>query len=163
MITWGVDLGVRSLYVARLDDGDLSLYSHHSLKIHRQSRGAELQTLQEWLADTLGDGQVWIEEPPLAGSRNLQTYLHLSQVSGVVGAVSGAQANYAPVSSWKKGTVGNGAAGKELVANWLRARFPRYHDLCGGDQNLIDATCIALWGSVDQSGPGFHARSLRSA
>jgi Holliday junction resolvasome RuvABC endonuclease subunit len=161
MITWGVDLGVRSLYVARLEDGDLSLYSHHSLQIHKQSRHKELKTLHVWLSDTVGEGQVWIEEPPLAGARNIRTFLHLSQVSAVAGLVEGS--DYVEVSTWKKGTVGNGAAGKELVANWLRARFPRFHDLCGGDQNFIDATCIALWGSVDQSGPGLYARPLRSA
>lgn len=142
---WGIDLGVRSLYVARIEDGALDLYSH-GLKIHKQSRGEELSELSYWLTHTLGEGQVWIEEPPLAGPRNLQTFLHLSQTSGVVGAVAGPNARYIQVSSWKHGTVGNGSASKELVANWLRRSFPQWHKACEGDQNYIDATCIALYG-----------------
>lgn len=161
MITWGVDLGVRSLYVARLEDGDLSLYSHNSLLIHKQPRFVELTMLHTWLAAFPPEGAWYAEEPPLAGPRNLQTFLHLSQVSGVVAC--SVPATLVPVGSWKKGTVGNGAAGKGLVADWLRARFPRFHDQCGGDQNFIDATCIALWGSVDQGGPGLHRRPLRRA
>lgn len=145
---WGIDLGVRSLYVARIEDGVLDLFSH-KLRIHKQSRGQELLELSNWLADILGTGQVWIEEPPLAGARNLQTFLHLAQTSGVVGAVAGDAAQYVPVSSWKKGTVGNGAASKELVANWLRRSFPIWHKSCEGDQNYIDATCIALYGTIN--------------
>jgi Holliday junction resolvasome RuvABC endonuclease subunit len=148
---WGVDLGVRSLYVAHISDVGLSLHSK-SLKIRQHTRGEELSILQDWLADTLGPGEVWIEEPPLAGSRNLQTYLHLSQTSGIAAATAGARANLVPVSSWKKGTVGNGSASKELVANWLRAGFPAWHGTCQGDQNYIDATCIAIYGYVAVGG-----------
>lgn len=143
---WGLDLGVRSLYVAHIDDGRLSLYSHNSLRIHKQPRYVELAVLREWLGSFSPAGSWFVEEPPLAGSRNLQTFLHLAQVSGVVASCT--PATLVPVSAWKKGTVGNGAAGKELVAHWLRARFPDYYRQCDGDQNLIDATCIALYGSV---------------
>jgi Holliday junction resolvasome RuvABC endonuclease subunit len=146
MTTWGVDLGVRSLYVARFDGEDLSLFSHNSLKIHKQSRSKELKTLFLWITDLIGTGQVWIEEPPLAGPKNIRTFLHLSQVSAVAGLVENSE--YVEVSSWKRGTVGNGSASKELVARWLRAGFPRYFEQCGGDQNFIDATCIALYGKT---------------
>jgi hypothetical protein len=160
-IVWGIDLGVRSLYVARLVDGDLSLHSHNSLRIHEQDRFVELSILRQWLGLFPPAGSWYVEEPPLAGARNLQTFLHLAQVSGVVACCT--PAVLVPVSSWKKGTVGNGAAGKELVAKWLRARFPRFYDQCDGDQNYIDATCIALWGSVEASGSGVLPRPLRRA
>lgn len=160
---WGVDLGVRSLFVARIDDGRLSLQSHSSLRIHRQSRSAELRTLHRWLSEltALEPGPVYVEEPPLAGARNLQTFLHLAQVSGVV--ASATPATLVPVSVWKRGTVGNGAAGKELVADWLRASFPDYYRQCDGNQNYVDAVCIALYGHMDQGGPDHDPRLLRSA
>jgi Holliday junction resolvasome RuvABC endonuclease subunit len=147
MISWGVDLGVRSLYVARIDDSGLTLYSHDSLKIHKQDRSAELQALSHWIQPLYlmgGLGLVYAEEPPLAGARNLQTFLHLSQVSGVVAC--SVPTTLVPVSSWKKGTVGDGAASKDLVAGWLLRRHPAYSEACRGDQNLVDATCIALYG-----------------
>jgi hypothetical protein len=155
MTTWGVDLGVRSLYVARLDDGDLSLHSHNSLKIHQQPRYVELSMLRAWLGTFSPTGSWFCEEPPLAGSRNLQTFLHLSQTSGVVAC--SVPAVLVPVSSWKLVTIGNGNASKELIAGWLAARHPAYFEACAGDQNLIDATCIALYGqAMVTGGSGTH-------
>lgn len=149
MTIWGVDLGVRSLYVARIDGSVLTLFSK-SYRIHKQSRGDELAGLHAWLGDTLEHGPVAIEEPPLAGSRNLRTFLALAQVSGITAAAAGPEAILVPVSSWKKGTVGNGAASKDLVSAWLRRVHPDYHKACAGDQNLIDATCIALYAHMGQ-------------
>lgn len=104
MSTWGIDLGIRSLYVARLDGAVLTLHSR-ALKIHRSPRPVELAELLAWLRDTLEPGLVAIEEPPLAGSRNVRTFLGLAQTSGVAAAAAGPGAILVEVSSWKKGTV----------------------------------------------------------
>jgi Holliday junction resolvasome RuvABC endonuclease subunit len=146
MTTWGVDLGVRSLYVARIEGAEIDLYSHNTLKIHKQERYVELSILREWLGGLGLSGSWFAEEPPLAGSRNLQTFLHLSQVSGVVAC--SVPATLVPVSSWKKGTIGNGSASKERVSGWLRTTHPAFFAACEEDQNLIDATCIALYGQA---------------
>jgi Holliday junction resolvasome RuvABC endonuclease subunit len=154
--TWGVDLGVRSLYVARIDGDELELFAHNSLRIHEQDRYVELSVLRAWLGMFSPAGTWYTEEPPLAGARNLQTFLHLSQTSGVVACC--VPTALVPVSSWKKGTVGNGSASKDLVARWLSRRHPAFFEACAGDQNLVDATCIALYGkSLDQGGPGGRA------
>jgi Holliday junction resolvasome RuvABC endonuclease subunit len=153
MTVWGIDLGVRSLYVARIDSGKLDLFCHNTLKIHKQPRYAELAILREWLGTFLPTGGWYAEEPPLAGARNLQTFLHLGQVCGVVACC--VPATLVPVTSWKKGTVGNGAASKELVARWLQRRHPAFYEQCDGDQNLVDSTCIALYGkTLDKGGSG---------
>lgn len=144
MTTWGIDLGVRSLYIARIDDSGLALYSHNSLRIHKQERFVELAVLRQWLGTFTPEGRWLVEEPPLAGARNLQTFLHLSQVSGVVACCT--PSTLVPVSSWKKGTVGNGSASKERVSGWLRTTHPTFFAACKEDQNFIDATCIALYG-----------------
>ena len=149
MTVWGIDLGVRSLYVARIEDDHLDLYSHNSLTIHKQTRSAELRTLLQWLQPLWlmgGEGSVFCEEPPLAGARNLQTFLHLSQTSGVVACAI--PTTLVQVSSWKHGTVGNGSASKDLVSRWLLRRHPAFAEACAGDQNLVDATCIALYGQT---------------
>ena len=148
MTIWGVDLGVRSAYAAGLDGDDLTLACLIQ-RPNKTSRSHELRLLHEWAITTFAPGDaVYIEEPPLAGSRNLRVFLHLGQVSGVL--ASACEATLVPVSSWKKGTVGNGAASKEHVAAWLRRHHPNHHVRCGGDQNSIDATCIALYGCLDQ-------------
>jgi Holliday junction resolvasome RuvABC endonuclease subunit len=141
---WGIDLGVRSLYVAHITGKSIELFSHHSLRIHQQPRYVELSMLRAWLGQFSPTGSWYCEEPPLAGARNLQTFLHLSQTSGVVAC--SVPACLVPVSSWKLGTVGHGNASKDDVARWLRATHPTLFEACAGDQNLIDATCIALYG-----------------
>jgi hypothetical protein len=144
MTVWGFDLGVRSLYAARIEGGSLDLFSC-KLVIHKQDRWEELYALAQWIKGLGIDGPSFIEEPPLAGSRNLQTFLHLAQVSGVVSAAA-RPSTLVPVSSWKLGTIGRGNATKDQVADWLRARHASWYALCGGDQNSIDATCIGLYG-----------------
>lgn len=149
MTIWGVDLGVRSAYAAGLGDGGVLVLDCLLQRPNKISRSRELRLLHEWAHRTFApDDAVYIEEPPLAGSRNLRVFLHLGQVAGVI--ASACEAVLVPVSSWKKGTVGNGAASKELVASWLSRRHPDLYRQCGGDQNRIDATCIALYGSLDQ-------------
>lgn len=150
MRVWGVDLGVRTAYAAGLStDNSLEVSTY----IQRpNSRSRELRLLHEWAQETFGpDDVLYIEEPPLAGARNLRTFLHLSQVSGVMACTR--DATLVPVSSWKKGTVGNGSATKDLVSRWLSRRYPEYHRVCTEDQNLIDATCLALYGCLDQGRP----------
>ena len=50
------------------------------------------------------------------------------------------------VKAWKKEVVGNGNAGKEQVSNYIVATHPAYAAVCDGDQDRIDATCVALYG-----------------
>ena len=92
---------------------------------------------------------VFIEEPLVAGRRNLRTALLMAQM---VGAVIAQCAEYTkkvylvPVSAWKVGTVGKGGASKTEVADWLNAVHPGYAAQCAGRQDLIDACCIAWHG-----------------
>lgn len=144
MAIWGVDLGVRSAYAACT-----GRVTSIELKPKKHSRSEELRLLHVWAQETFGpEDVVYVEEPPLAGRRNLRVFLHLAQTSGVI--ASACRATLVPVASWKKGTVGNGAASKDLVAEWLRTKHPSLHSACAGDQNLVDATCISLYAVLDQ-------------
>lgn len=152
MTSWGVDLGTRSAYAARLDRGHITHFQLSTLKFRKNPRGTELWLLFQW-ADQLPiqpEDLVLIEEPPLAGSRNIRTFLGLAQASGVLAAAT--QGELVEVDTWKRGTVGRGGVSKALVAEWLSIRHPDYYAACGGDQNLVDATCIALLGERRQAG-----------
>jgi Holliday junction resolvasome RuvABC endonuclease subunit len=50
------------------------------------------------------------------------------------------------VSTWKREVIGNGSASKEDVAQGVRLRWPTFIRGAGGDEDLIDAAAIALWG-----------------
>jgi len=143
-MSWGVDLGVRSVYAAHLDGLTLQLYSF-VLK-RGLGRALELSQISEWIDKTISTEEpVYIEEPPLAGSRNIRTALQLSMTAGVI-ASRLPQAEFVPVASWKKKVVGRGNMDKTGVSQWLNLLHPDYFVLCAGDQNHIDATCIALFG-----------------
>jgi Holliday junction resolvasome RuvABC endonuclease subunit len=168
---WGVDLGVRGISAAGLREDTLELSVTECLKPKRVSdqppymRAMELTSLARAMSNLVKPGdQVFIEEPPAAGAKNLRTFLKLAQVSAAV-AVGAIQAHavvvFVPVSSWKKEVIGNGGASKELIAAWLSQVHPTYYAQCDQDQNRIDATCIALYGrGADPRGVDHQAQRM---
>ena len=88
---------------------------------------------------------IFVEEPVVAGVRNLRSTILIAQTVGMV-LTSPAQVYLVPVSSWKKVTVGKGNAKKEEVASWLVNNHPDYAELCGNDQDLVDAGAINIYG-----------------
>lgn len=155
MAAIGVDLGVRSFAAAILaPDGHLQLFTYQALltsKVADQvptARADELSGLALALSSLVQPHDIMhIEEPPLAGLRNVRIFLKLAQASAAcaVGAAhKGALVSFVPVDTWKKETVGRGGASKDFVASWLEHTYPVYFEQCKHDQNLIDATCIAI-------------------
>jgi hypothetical protein len=144
-MSWGVDLGVRSVYAAHLDGSTLQLYSF-VLK-RGLSRALELNLIAEWIDKTIDTAEaVYIEEPPLAGSRNVRVALQLAMTAGTI-ASRIPHAEFIPVATWKKKVVGKGNVDKTGVSQWLNMSYPDYFVSCAGDQNHIDATCIAFFGN----------------
>lgn len=93
---------------------------------------------------------IYIEEPVVAGARNLQSSLKIARsVGAFMGACSAAgmeRVYLVPVSSWKAEVVGNGHATKDDVRAWLDQNEPTISTVCGNDQDLRDAACVALYG-----------------
>ncbi len=74
--------------------------------------------------------------------------MQLAQTAGALLSAIDSPCYLVPVTSWKKDVVGKGNASKEEVAKWLEEfQNPRYL-ACEGDQNRIDATCIAMYGEA---------------
>lgn len=93
---------------------------------------------------------VVVEAPIVGISRNLRTGIRLGMVAGALATSArqaGAQVVLAPPSSWKAATVGNGSASKLDVSQWLRRKYPDWWDACGS-QDLVDATCLSLYGQA---------------
>jgi Holliday junction resolvasome RuvABC endonuclease subunit len=96
---------------------------------------------------------VYVEAPILAGVRNIQSTIKVAAAYGaVLAAVNSTHARVVevPVALWKVATQGKGNASKDDVAEWLHATHPDHHTECGGDQDLVDATCIALYGELTE-------------
>lgn len=134
----GVDIGVRSLYIFS-DDGP------HRVVAKKTSREDELSELLQHFRQFVGHGDtVFCEEPPLAGTRNIRTFMSLSQIS-TIPLLSGARCVMVPVATWKKHVVGHGNATKPDVDVWLATNHPCMHAKCA-DQNDVDAACLYLYG-----------------
>lgn len=138
---WGADLGVRSVHLFCLD-------APHTVKVDipkMSTRGLELRALRYGLAEVIDHDMVFVEEPPLAGRRNIRTFAALHQTYALVLSCT-PEAYSVEVSTWKKEVVGKGNATKDEVSIWLNEQLPDYSALCGDDQNLADAACIAVYG-----------------
>lgn len=144
MATWGIDLGVRSFHLARLDeDGSLTVRSIYS---ERAERWREIKNLAGMISSPFERGdKVFIEEPPMVRSAQVHGQMH--QIAGMLLVTAlPAQAYLVNVKTWKSDLVGNGNAAKTVVAQWLNDHHARYSAICAEDQDLIDATCVALYG-----------------
>lgn len=146
----GIDLGVRSVYMAATSElGDVQFHASVLKRSAKSDRRDELQLLAKEVKRFLhADDLVFMEEPIVAGVRNLRTALQLGQSAGMVLTSSPAQVHLVAVAQWKKATVGKGNADKTAVALWLAAHHPEAFMKAAGDQNLIDAMCICLYGRV---------------
>ena len=90
---------------------------------------------------------LFIEEPVVAGARNLRSSLLIAQVCGAILAGLPIRRSYlVPVSSWKKTVVGHGNASKSEVRDHLDAWYPALASYAGDSQDLYDALGIALHG-----------------
>lgn len=146
----GVDLGVRSVYMAAAAEGEgLAMHAATLRRNPKVERHEELQQLAKEVSNfLLPDDLLVVEEPIVAGARNLRTALQMAQTAGMVLTVAPAQVKLVAVAQWKKATVGKGNSDKTAVAMWLAAHHPEAFMAAAGDQNLIDAMCICLYGRV---------------
>ena len=151
---WGVDLGVRKAHFFGASSTPI-LFSIDLAKL--QSRDLELKgmsfDIKNFFSNLLPEenGDIFfIEEPVLAGTRNIRIMMQIAQVSGVVASSIISPAYFVPVSSWKKATVGKGNAKKEDIRHWLFTKFPLYSAACertDSPQDYADAACVAIYGS----------------
>lgn len=145
MATVGIDLGVRSAHVAVID-GALIL---GKVEVPKSTRWKELRELGIAVAKLIEPSDmVFIEEPPIAGSRNIRTGLQLAQTCGALLASIESPCYLVAVGQWKKDVVGKGNVTKDEVSDYLAGFYSRYFAQCKGDQNFIDATCIAMYGET---------------
>lgn len=137
----GIDLGVRSAHIST----SRGCYTFGS-KLRELSRDKELQHIYDSMSERFtGCGYyAFVEEPVVAGARNLRTSLRIAQISGaVLAAVPG---ELVPVPRWKKEVVGKGNATKEEVREWLESQ-PGYENPLSS-QDHVDATCLRFYGQM---------------
>jgi Holliday junction resolvasome RuvABC endonuclease subunit len=147
----GVDLGGRKISVSYYCDGE-SVGMSHSQVLKEGNRAEELYKLVELVANDgyFDSADYYFIEEPLVG-RGVRASLQIAQTCGallhLLGDMGETEVHLVPVKSWKRDLVGNGNASKEMCGLWLHEQFPDYHARCGDNQDLIDASCIAIYGA----------------
>lgn len=119
-----------------------------TISVPRSHRYEELQRIAGAIMGAIvATDIVFVEEPPLAGPKNIRTLIGLSQTHGAVIASSPGYCYSVPVATWKKDVVGNGKADKTFVAEWLERNHPSIYARCA-NQDQIDAACIHMYGKL---------------
>lgn len=142
----GVDCGGSKVAIAILDGETLNV---HRFAATAKDRHAVLRDVTSFATTWLNHCDLVYIEEPLIG-RGVRASLMVTQTAGAVMSHLKARSYFVPVASWKKAVIGSGNAPKGLVESTLRELHPRYSTLCGGDQDLVDATCLALYGRAQQ-------------
>ena len=97
--------------------------------------------------------QVWIEDTLVGNNRKYS--LELTETKGAVlgrlGGIPNLDVRMVNVATWKKQVVGDGHASKDAIRDYIHVTHGAYAPLCGDDQDLYDACCIALYGQQIRS------------
>jgi len=141
--------------VALSSDGRYMTYYNGKLgKSGGQSCANAIRSVNSFVSSVqkkLGKVQYAFIESPVVGRGGVRSTMVQCFTSGAIqGALyeSGITTQVANVSSWKKSVVGKGNATKEEVAEFIRLRWNDIFATASGNQDLIDASCIALYGQL---------------
>jgi Holliday junction resolvasome RuvABC endonuclease subunit len=149
----GVDPSSRKIAAVASTPHDWALFVSEVPEEVAKDRAFTLGVLEaefsDWLRQFDASKLYIFVEQPLMG-RNVHAMRVMSQVEGAVllaGHKQGAQGVYeVNVQSWKKGVVGKGNAGKQDVNFYIQEHHDGLANLCDGDQDLLDAGAICLYG-----------------
>lgn len=144
----GIDLGVRTIHVST-PSKCFTITAEKKSERHTEIINLYTQFYHRVIGPKMM-AKCFVEEPVVAGARNLRSSLQIAQVSGAILATP-INSYLVPVSTWKKEVVGKGNASKDEVAEWLLLNRPELYELTGGKQDHIDATCIRLYGEIVES------------
>lgn len=123
--------------------GVLDVAYHASLKIAKEFRE---------LGNSHDDSVVYVESP--IHGKGHKTTITLAKVSGVV-QLALVQMGFEPlevnVSTWKKIVCGSGRATKEEVDRKISAQWGGVYKKTGGEQDVVDASAVCLYGVIQRS------------
>ena len=111
----------------------------------------DVAVIGEWLCDTVRTTRptlIAVERPIQGASRNVRVGLAMAMVAGAITHAAhqtGSETILVEPATWKKAVVGRGNADKASITAWLQHSHSYYAHRCGKSQDLVDATCLALY------------------
>ena len=154
----GADLSTKKVaFVGGILDGPYRMQATNISSLAEAEEAAD-----DFLLDTIKfigsdwdvqSGILAVIEEPLSGRGGIRPAILQGYISGVVQLAlqkRGSEILMISNSKWKKVVTGRGNADKEFVKKWLEKNWQECSDRTGGDQDLIDASCIFRYGLVLQ-------------
>jgi len=92
---------------------------------------------------------VFLEQPVVAGARNIMSTIKQAYISGIIQEVIGvyeATCVLVPVPTWKAAATGRGNASKDQVKVAVRLHCEHYANKINGDEDLFDSAGICIYG-----------------
>lgn len=142
----GIDPSSRKIAIVEfLPDGTLDSWATAQAPTKMKDRTEVCHLLFQEAVELLRPDSAVFIESPVVGRGGVRSTLVQAEIQGVL-RVAAVECGITRVYSvnnqtWKKDVVGNGNASKDDVHDWWVARYSDF-----GDQDLIDAGCIALYG-----------------
>lgn len=147
---WGLDFGTRRVALACAETGFgtiLRLKDSGKNAVPIEDAGRQMG---QWLVDNLpyDPDPIFFAERPFVGRPhgNVRTAIGQALTVGGVLAQAPGEIHLIEQAAWKKAVIGRGNASKEDIAVWLRTWHPTLSSAAHGDQDLVDAFCISLFG-----------------
>lgn len=144
----GVDLGISKVALVFTDGSDILAETHAvSPGSSRADCLRELGMFANSLALFCQPSSIWIEDTLIGNNRKYS--IQLAETKGAVMAalaIRHVPIHLVNVATWKKEIVGKGNADKEAVRNHIQVTRGAYAPHCGEDQDLYDASCVAIYG-----------------
>lgn len=154
-VIFGCDLGSRRIAVACPELGYAAAMRmpKRSGKTTPDNAAEDATAISVFVREHVpAEAVLWVEKAIVGESNNRQTAIHMGIANGAaIGAHLGESHLVLPMV-WKKAVVGYGHADKDQIASWLERTHPSLSAACENDQDLRDATCVALYGRAAADG-----------
>lgn len=147
-VAWGVDVSTRRVAAASIDAAGAARWTHTNIpddrgaqrlaSIARSTRALALEFADPWAsrAPTL----IFVEDANVGPSSNKPLVQAVGVVMASLQAACRCVVMEVPIGSWKKESLGNGAAKKDQVMEFARGEL----GYTGCVQDEADALCLAL-------------------
>lgn len=147
----GADVSSRSVAFFEIHTNGLMVPIKYKVPTKIIDRAEILQAIGDFVMSRqyqTMDSTLYVEAAVVAGARNIQSTIKVAMAIGVV--VERARARHiemVAIDSWKQYVAGKGGVSKDVVCDALKLfEHGRISEMCHGDQDLVDAASIALYG-----------------
>jgi hypothetical protein len=149
-VIWGCDIGTRKIALSCPDVVRLAAVELPKLRAREiEDRVQDLERLSDFVREHVPpDSSLWVEKPVPNPKVSGLTAIHMGMVVGALARGHLGSTFLVLPHVWKKEVTGVGNLGKPAIRQWLIDHHPALAAACEDNQDLVDATCVGLFGGT---------------